>query len=78
MGLEKKPKNKYFGLKNNITSLKYSFSRKVPLNKNNFIYKNVFHNNNKDDKQLDAKLLKENYSHLFNIGIKSKNKEKNM
>ena len=78
MGLEKKPKNKYFGLKNNITSLKYSFSRKVPFNKNNFIDKNAFHNNNKDNKQLDAALLKENYSHLFNIGINSKNKEKNM
>ena len=66
---------KDFNLKNSISYLKDSSSQTTLFNKKNFKDKNLFFNDNTDNKQSHPKLIKEKDSHLININIKSRKRE---
>ena len=57
INFEKESKINDFELKDNISSLKNSFSQKVLFNKNIFLTKNLLNNNDKENNELNTKLL---------------------
>ena len=75
VNLENESIIKNLGLKNNNSYLKNSFSNKDLFINNIFIDKNSLNNNEKDNDQSNIKLIKENYSYLFNIRLKNRETE---
>ena len=75
INLENESEVKDFNLKNSISSLRDSSSQTTLFNKKNFKDKNLFFNDNTDNKQSHPKLIKEKDSHLINIYIKSRKRK---